>query len=307
MAIAGQERKVLELKEELHKAEKDLIKLKTQWQNHERTRKRAEIRHAEPLRPLPIPIKDGERSGEETDSSTRQSDEQDRRRAMMSSMPGDGRPRRKIITGGHTRTLSLLSPNKSHQPRPFPSVEETSSEGNLPKSKINTNRARHSYQGGLTHGAKQVAEDVKAGLWTFLEDLRQATVGEEATATSNRSDADVVPTVPKKKGSKGSLRSNRSPRATSPRTWDSLTGSNLGLVNSDSSVSRFENGIAKVSIAGKQKSTGPLSLAPAMDDLDENWSNWDSPTPKSPRWSGSTELSDPITPLHEAREEHSIR
>jgi hypothetical protein len=45
-------------------------------------------------------------------------------------------------------------------------------------TKINTNRARH-YQGRVTHNAKLTAEDVKAGLWTFLEDLRQATVGEE--------------------------------------------------------------------------------------------------------------------------------
>jgi hypothetical protein len=174
-------------------------------------------------------------------------------------------------------------------------------------TKINTNRARHSYQGGLTHGAKQVAEDVKAGLWTFLEDLRQATVGEEATVTSNRLVSDALPTAPKKKGSKSSLRSDKSPRGTSPRTWDSLTGSNLGLGISDATVSRLENGTAKSSVARKRKSTGPLSLAPVMDDLDDNWSNWDSPTPKSPRWSGSTDISNPATPSHNTGEDRPIK
>lgn len=320
VALASQERRVLELKEELHKAETDLTKLKIQWANHERTRKRAEIRHIEPLRPLQTPLMDGGRSSEEIDASTRQSLEQDRRKAIMSSVSGENKPRRKVITGGHTRTLSLLSPDRSHYTRPFPSLEESGPESNgLPRSttmpdtsqgitKINTNRARHSYQGVVTHGAKQIAEDVKAGLWTFLEDLRQATVGEEATVASNRLSIDTSPGVPKKKGSKGSLRSDKGPRGTSPRTWDSLTGSNLGLGLSDVAVSpRLENNPSRLSVASKPKSKGPLSLAPVMDDLDDNWSNWDSPTPKSPRWSGSTDLSDPATPSHSTGEDRPIK
>jgi hypothetical protein len=48
----------------------------------------------------------------------------------------------------------------------------------------------------------------------------------------------------------------------------------------------------------KQKALKPLSLAVAASDgLDDDWSNWDSPAPKSPtRWSGSTVASDPATP-----------
>lgn len=320
VALASQERRVLELKEELHKAESDLTQLKIQWANHERTRKRAEIRHVEPLRPMPIPVSDSGRSSEEADGATRQSLEQDRRKALLLSVSKEDKPRRKVITGGHHRALSLLSPDRSHYVRPFPAVEESGSEGSgiarsttMPDTsqgitKINSNRARHSYQGGVTHGAKQIAEDVKAGLWTFLEDLRQATVGEEATVTLDQSGTDDSSTMPKKKGSKSSLRSEKGSRVASARSWDSLMGPNLGLGISDVAVSpRLENGPARNTGVGKQKTTGSLSLAPVTDDLDDNWSNWDSPTPKSPRWSGSTELSDPATPSQNTGEDRPIK
>lgn len=316
---------MLELKEELAKAEKELIKLKTKWAAHERNKKRAEIRHIEPLRIVQAVAADDGRSSEDTDGSTRQSIEIDRRKALISNINKE--PRRKVFSGGHQRTLSLLSPDRSHYTRPFPPVEESGLEGDgLPRSttmpdtsqgitKINTNRAnRHSYQGGVTHNAKQIAEDVKAGLWTFLEDLRQATVGDEATTNVNRPSLDAAPHGPKKKGSKTSLLSNgkgrraQSPRDASPRTWDSLTGSGLGLGLADAAGNFWpEAATSKNTPSTKSKMTGPLSLAPAMDDLDDNWSNWDSPDPKSPRWSGSTELSDPITPSHSKHEDRPIK
>ena len=48
-ALASQERRVLELKEELQKAETDLEKLKRQWTTHEAAKKRNELRQIEPL------------------------------------------------------------------------------------------------------------------------------------------------------------------------------------------------------------------------------------------------------------------
>jgi hypothetical protein len=156
VALASQERRVLELKEELQKAEAELTKLKTKWATSERSRKRAEIRHVEKLRPLLVT--DGGISNEEADGATRHSIEQEKRKALLSNVTKE--PRRKVITGGHHRTLSLLSPDRSHYARPFPSVGEgeASSEGNeLPRSstmpntsqtitKIDSSRARHSYQ-----------------------------------------------------------------------------------------------------------------------------------------------------------------
>lgn len=321
VALASQERRVLELKEELHKAETDLVRLKTKWANHERTRKRAEIRHAEQLRPLPNAIGEGGRSSEEGDGATHQSIELDRQKAFLSNVPKE--PRRKVFSGSHQRTLSLLSPERSHFTRPFPPVEEArSDEGGIPRSttmpdtsmgitKINTNRARHSYQGGVTHGAKQIAEDVKAGLWTFLEDLRQATVGEEATTSPNRSLTDTATTGPKKKGSKSSLLGidkGRSPAgSSSTRTRDSFTGANIGLGVSTATAPISSDSLVKTDVAGKQKVSVPLTLAPAIDDMDDNWSNWDSPTPKSPRWSGSTDLSNPATPSHSTGEDRPVK
>lgn len=332
VALASQERRVLELKEELYKAETDLERLKIKWANHEKTRKRAEIRHIEPLRPLPQPTADGGRSSEDGEGTTRQSVEIDRRRAILSHVPKE--PRRKVFSGGHHRTLSLLSPDRSHYARPFPAVGESDSgsasdaSGNFPRNttmpdtsmgmtKVNSNRARHSYQGGVTHGAKQIAEDVKAGLWTFLEDLRQATVGEEATASTPRTVNEIAHTGPRKKISKTSLivhdrGGGRSPVGSStPRTWDSLTGSQIGL-GLGLGISNGKNPLlsdsqTKASVSSKQKATVPLSLAPPIDDLDDNWSNWDSPAPKSPRWSGSTDISSPATPSHTADEGRPVK
>ena len=178
VALAGQERRILELKEELQKAESDLAKLKLQWASHERLKKRAEIRHVEKLQPLPTVVTDERQSSEELGGSTRQSVELDRRKALLSNIAKE--PRRKVITGGHTRTLSLLSPDRSNFTHPYVPRRESESK-EIPRSatmpytnqgmtKISTSRARHSYQGGVTHNAKQIAEDVKAGLWTFLEE-----------------------------------------------------------------------------------------------------------------------------------------
>lgn len=332
VALAGQERRVLELKEELEKAEGDLDKLKKQWARHEASKKRAEIRHSEPLRPVHTAMTEGESSNEEG-SVTRQSAEMDRRKALLSNIHKESR--RKILSGGHTRTLSLLSPDRANygQPFPFPPVQESGSESdtsNIPRSttmpdtsqgisKVSSNRARHSYQGGVTHNAKQIAEDVKAGLWTFLEDLRQATVGDEAiNGTTNRASLDPAKD-PKRRGSKSSLLSNeRSNRGTSPRpsdvsprTWDSLTGSNPALLDAAGTMweEMDQSRPASKSLTPLKQKPGAktLSTAPNVDDGDDDWSNWDSPAPKSPRWSGSTELTDPATPSHSNGEDRSVK
>ena len=331
VALAGQERKVLELKEELQKAEAELTKLKTQWAVHEAHKKTGEIRHLEQLQPLQGVGTNGGSSGDETDSSLRQSIELDRRKSLLSNINLPKESRRKVITGGHTRALSLLSPDRSNHIQTFPPVQESGEGNSLPRSttmpdttqgiaKISSNRARHSYQGSVTHNAKQIAEDVKAGLWTFLEDLRQATVGDEGVnATTNRASLDPSQPGPDRKGSKGSLLSNererrgQSPRANmSPRTWDSLTGTNVALLDSSGTLwpeANQRTTSSKSPSVAKHKTGKSLSLAPQpLDDLDDDWSNWDSPVPKSPiRWSGSTEMSDPATPSHGGGDDPAVK
>ena len=322
-ALASQERRVLELKEELGKAEADLSKLKRQWAVHEAQKKKAEIRHVEQLQPLQTAGTEGTKFNEDGTIMTRQSAELDRRKALLSNI-NTKESRSRVFSGAHTRTLSLLSPERSNYPRPFPPVREVSSESqsqaSFPRSttmpdtsqgitRVGTHRARPlSYQGGLTHGAKQVAEDVKAGLWTFLEDLRQVAVGDEiVNGTANRgiehnskgpvirkSSKSSLLGADKSRGQKSSPR--QSPRASSPRTWDSLTGGNSALLDA-AGTHWTDEAKPKTPTPTPAKNSRTLSLAaPALDD-DDDWSNWDSPAPKSPRWSGSTTVSeDPATP-----------
>ena len=323
VALAGQERRVLELKEELQKAEDELKRLKKQWANHEAHKKKAEIRHFEQLQPLQTVVTGG--SSDESEVKTRQSSELDRRKAILSNLniPKDSpKESRRKFSGAHTRALSLLSPERSNFTQPFPPVQESGSENSgFPRSttmpdtsqgitKVSSRHSRNSYHGGVTHGAKQIAEDVKAGLWTFLEDLRQATVGDEAVHGSpNRTNLDASNSGTARRGSKTSLLSNerkrdKSPRGLSPRTWDSLTGSPALL---DAAGSMWSDDQLRTSKTPK-KTNRPLSLAaPNVDDLDDDWSNWDSPTPKSPRWSGSTTMSDPATPSNGSVEDSNVK
>ncbi|TVY18127.1 hypothetical protein LARI1_G004489 [Lachnellula arida] len=327
-ALASQERKVLELKEELGKAEADLTKLKRQWAVHEAHKKKAEIRHLEQLQPLQTAGAgaEGTKFNEDGTIMTRQSAEWDRRKALLTNI-NTKESRSRVFSGAHTRTLSLLSPERSNCPRPFPPVREatseTQSQASFPRSttmpdtsqgitRVSTHRARPlSYQGGLTHGAKQVAEDMKTGLWTFLEDLRQATVGDEiANSAANRGIEQTSKGPIIRKSSKSSLLGadmsrgqksspRHSPRASSPRTWDSLTGGDSALLDAAERLLSDNQAETKARkpLPKPAKKSRTLSLAaPALDD-DDDWSNWDSPAPKSPRWSGSTTVSeDPATP-----------
>ncbi|KAJ5050840.1 uncharacterized protein L3040_002709 [Drepanopeziza brunnea f. sp. 'multigermtubi'] len=307
VALAGQERKVFELKEELSKAEEELRILKKQYAKYEAAKKRAELRHVEPLQSV---ITDGGNSGDPS-AVPRQSAELDRRRALLNNLNLPKDSRRKF-SGAHTRALSLLSPERSnfHQPQPFPPVPESSAERTgfprtipdisqgIKKTSSNRVKARHSYQIGVPLGAKQLAEDLKSGLWTFMEDLRQATVGDEAVnGTTSRSTLDLAHGAPVKTSSKNSLKGNdrgKSPRSMSPRTWETLTGSSPLLAGlSDEPEAQA---LPRANSPSTVKKSRPLSLAaPPLGDLDD-WGNWDSPIPKSPRWSGSSTVSNPATP-----------
>ena len=108
IAVAAQERKVLELREELARAVADLIALKKQWTAQEAAQKRASLRQLD-LSRTSTPTPDDE------PRSARQSADLDRRRSLLlnQSTPTNTPGRRRVLRGGHTRTLSLLSPPKS--------------------------------------------------------------------------------------------------------------------------------------------------------------------------------------------------
>lgn len=232
-AIASQERRVMELREELHRAEADLSTLKKQWALAEKSRKRTEISYqAEPMLPLRSPDLSGtegtgshrrEQSvssvGSSSVSQERLSRELDQRSGVRAAatrgttISANGR---RVFQGSHTRTLSLLSPvtapspssggaspsdndRVSRAPRSatLPSVERNnvtsigmpSGEHQVPEHLLSQWRKTMPppSRDALMRTGKQMASDLREGLWTFFEDIRQATVGEEGiNATESR-------------------------------------------------------------------------------------------------------------------------
>ncbi|KAH8908672.1 hypothetical protein BR93DRAFT_957591 [Coniochaeta sp. PMI_546] len=332
-AIAAQERRVLELREELTRAESELNKLKKQWTNHEAHKKHAQIRNVEPMRPL-VPHIDTP-----DDQISRRSIELDRRKALLLGQQSQqGTPthqyRRRVFRGGHTRTLSLLSPTKPstegfavHEDatraenwKPATRQIDTPSGSGYttiyptPISKRASWAPRSVHQ--QTSGVKQIAEDLKTGLWTFMEDLRQATVGDEpitGQGTYLRGiDGNMRSTTRDGDANQDTIRASTSaarPHASSVFEYADETptpasrfvdiehkddkekenSERPGASRQDSSASQKMAALAK---NGKRFSWTPLTI----DSYDDNdWSNWESPTVKSPRWSGSTMNGDIIT------------
>lgn len=200
-ALATQERRVLELKEELQKAEMDLDKLKKQWALHEATRKRDEIRNLGRLETLRgasdrPPLFELHREG------AHKSKELERRRAMYA---GTRQPQRKVFSGSrHTRALSLLAPTpptcdrRSRVGEALPLSNANSTDPKLGRSSTvpdSMGSTAASPTGSvpalvligvgqpkdaILQTGKQIVDNFKEGLWTFIDDLRQATVGDEA-------------------------------------------------------------------------------------------------------------------------------
>nr|POE65597.1 hypothetical protein CFP56_58703 [Quercus suber] len=216
-AIATQERRVLELKEELHRAEADLNALKRQWAKHEANKKRHDAKQVTKLQNLPMftDLPDEGEANERRGSSAWMHQEMERRKALMNLTRSSSRT---VFKGSrHTRTLSLLAPATSSMPRDGtptprqhlpqrseslradvssqsldlktrpPLLSRSSTTGDLTAEVANHATAAINLQDASLDGdllirtGKKMATDLKDGLWTFFEDLRQATVGEDAT------------------------------------------------------------------------------------------------------------------------------
>lgn len=196
-ALASQERLVLELREHLHRAELDLEKLKKQWALHE-----AIIAQFQPLDTsisAPRLVDDEE--------SSRSSREQERQKIVKVDR---NNPQRKVFSGSrHMKTLSLLSPTatREHEANPPSSARPPESRPRNAQRQYTSNIAiteNESVANPTTIAStalaepattnlprdvildtgKQLVGDFRQGFWTFFEDLRQATVGEEAVSGS---------------------------------------------------------------------------------------------------------------------------
>ena len=317
-ALATQERRVLELKEELQKAESDLDRLKKQWAGHEAMRKRNEMRQVEQLRPLASPTKP---SDLEAETERKVSREEDRRRVLNARTK---RPQRKVFEGGrHTRTLSLLSssscgqqkvrseldgavqPLQNEEKRAIPTRSATvsgSTRGTRP-SNVSSTMAGPLSKGtkdDLMNTGKQLVGDLREGLWTFIEDLRQATVGDEAvnaarprhkrnpslgrpsSRNSSRTRAQTTP-------NRGSPQARRKGDAdASPAIRTKLSHNTLVNIDDGATVKDDDHEQPTVSIVGNHG--GIIDRPEAETPLeDDGWDNWESPPPKvsSPTMSNS--------------------
>ncbi|KAJ9640008.1 hypothetical protein H2199_006241 [Coniosporium tulheliwenetii] len=198
-ALAAQERRVLELKDELKQAEQELEKLKKQWANHEVLRKRNDVRRVQQLQPLNTSFASLATFQEDVDGSDAWlQKEMDRRKALLS---GAKTSQRKVFSGSrHTRALSLLSPDKesfgaaNSQPgEARRSEDRLKRPGLLPRASTTSDLSTHiadapaadpldmgpMQRDALLRTGKQMASEFKDGLWMFIEDLRQATIGDE--------------------------------------------------------------------------------------------------------------------------------
>jgi hypothetical protein len=331
-ALATQERRVLELREELLKAESELSKLKKQWATHEAQNKRNGIQDAD-LHVIKADYSKLDRDlVEESMGHSLLSREQE---TGSASKEGPKTRPRKVFSGSRsTRTLSLLSPNATNIRLSFTQTEEAEKENGDeaicdPKPVLSRSSTLSELQpqtqqppsapiqdtapkrrsmpppsrDALLRTSKQMASDFREGLWTFFEDLRQATVGEEGVnGTESRTSAPVPPATKPK-----SPKTRQHKHKSSPRRIEAFHDPSLrvgGSVSKAASVLGSGEGRQSTIIADdqdafwkeygmKNKSPSPqrprtsrqaMELGPQgqghlkSDDYD-NWDIWDSPLP----------------------------
>lgn len=305
---------MLELREDLKGAEMELARLKKQWGAFDSIRKRNAMVNGEPLRQS-VSLHNSPTVDDV--EGMRRSIELDRRRTMLMSQqlnkemsPASGR--RRVIRGGHTRALSLLSPTKPDGA--FPILEDDllvkdsephfQSRSRQPLaangiSKRATWTPRSSSSSPSNNGVKQMAEDFKAGLWTFMDDLRQVAVGDEpinggvsthrrVSGRQSESDRDTI---------RASVSSSR------PHVANAFNSSDP--THTPTPPSRFTDPLSESDTANlgrprrsNSRRTKHFSWTPLTCETleDSDWSNWDSPSAvSSPRWSGTTVTGDIIT------------
>ncbi|KAF2826936.1 hypothetical protein CC86DRAFT_394025 [Ophiobolus disseminans] len=301
--LAAQERYVLELKEDLNKAEADLVTLKRHWTQHEANKRRNEVRKVAQLQPVNTLIDISDDKDDEDGSNTWMQKEMERRKALLSNTKSS---QRKVFSGSrHLRTLSLLSPDKAYAPS-FPQPldvqedEATNKRPELPtRSSTSSELTRHvadtvkpeRYETGgnmggmptiqreqLIRAGTQMATDFKKGLFTFIEDIRQATVGDEALdgdgdgPASNASDF-LMKGARKPSNGRPSLNRSASSRKSAQRIGS--IGDDFWKENglSEPKASPMHN---KKTHMNKTAQTPQKQMQKAMDE-DEEWDNWETP------------------------------
>lgn len=303
-ALAAQERRVLEVREELQKAELELAKLKKQWAIHEAAKKRNEMRQVEPLRALASPTRS---TSPKTDKQIIVNREQGRRDTVSTRAK---QPPRKVFSGSrHTRTLSLLSPttdkialssnmttqrmttiDKSNQFKRSAAISDTNpSSGSALQVKEVLSQPSTGAKDDLVHTGKQLVGDLRKGLWNFIEDLRQATVGEDAVGITRRQTRDSsVEKSPARNHSKTRAKSSVIHSSMTPKRSAKVNNPTTTSVKNDDSSAWDKVVNAPREAPGAENCTLSKSFEPGVissvvgTTLDDGgWDNWRSPSPRA--------------------------
>ena len=233
-ALAAHERRVLELREELIKAEHELHRLKQSWAAHEAHKKRQH----DPRKVHKMQSLHSVSDMPHVAPTSRQQD-MDRRKALLNSNKNSTRT---VFSGSrHARALSLLSPDAMRSPPPRPQAPPRSEPDSarpphptrVPTDADLTTEVVRTADDAIDLGlprevllntGKRMASDFRDGLWTFIEDLRQATVGDEGIngTTSRTQSRSPNPSRSPRLQPRGSLKPSPNPQ---PLKRSATTGS----------------------------------------------------------------------------------
>ena len=301
--LAAQERYVLELKEELSKAEEDLKMLKNIWTNNEIAKQRNETRRLTQLQPLNTSLANLRTDpGDEDTPTTWLQQDIERKKALLSSSKQSNK--KKVFSGSrHLRTLSLLSPDtltanySPSFPQPFDirdGIDESSARphtlirhATTPDLSKHNADATHDDQfdissltnvqrDAILRTGKKMATDFKDGLINFIEDIRQATVGDDP--------ADSMPSSAKSLVNKNT----RKVSAGRPSLNKATSSKKPVAQKADAIADDFwkEHGLSEPKIVPVNKKTHaiknnatPQKTSKDLEEL-EDWDNWDTPNDK---------------------------
>ncbi|KAI4163669.1 MAG: hypothetical protein LQ342_002703 [Letrouitia transgressa] len=308
-AIATQERRVFELKDELQKAENELQRLKKQWALQQATRKRNETKHSEPLQPLRTDnfqtLKEKELESDHdsmlspntTSSSSTKGGECRSPHHRQNSQHSMRPPYRRVFSGSrNTRALSLLSPETSsirssfsdHVERPHGSVDQLG-EHFPTKSAADSHCATKSVsKEPFLETGKQLVDEFRDGLRTLFEDLRQVTVGAEAiNSLDHRAKNMPVNGAMTHSDRKGRTENAINTRDGPTQTMTPERGTVENITSTATSIPNDKNLPRKISpirfTPSSKSSKEQHDLVPNCNDSDdEGWENWDSPAAKAP-------------------------
>lgn len=196
IALATQERRVLELKEELQVAEADLQCLKKQWAAHEAFGKQHGVQSTRSQQTMTFPASSNMHF-------ENQSTAMDTCKVRQKLSECDSRvSHRKMFQGSrHTRTLSLLSRRAAGTDAQFSrhgdhldesvdvqtigkfgsTINASSLAVPAQSSKIINEAFRGHDKDMLIETGKQMVGDFRQGFWTFMGDLKQVTIGDDAS------------------------------------------------------------------------------------------------------------------------------